>query len=147
MTYSEYKNILPNQELLSDDVPQQQEKQVGYKLQKMNVFSSIQLNTLHRCNSTDNFCAQDIWIQKQLFHWHSQWRREQRNRYLKWVQEVRINKKAMIIELVSAATDGSICITESDALLLIIISKHSLEMWMTINIMGAVVKQKNPHLH
>lgn len=32
MTYSEYKNILPNQELLSDDVPQQQEKQAGYKL-------------------------------------------------------------------------------------------------------------------
>lgn len=27
MTYSEYKNILPNQEFLSDDVPQQQEKQ------------------------------------------------------------------------------------------------------------------------
>lgn len=27
MAYSEYKNILPNQELLSDDVPQQQEKQ------------------------------------------------------------------------------------------------------------------------
>lgn len=52
----------------------------------------------------------------------------------------------MIIELVSA-TDGSTGITGSKALLLLIISKHSVEMWMAFNIMGAAVKTKKLHLH
>lgn len=46
-----------------------------------------------------------------------------------------------MIELVSATTDGSTGITESKAALLIIITEHSVETCITLNIMGAVEKK------
>lgn len=51
-----------------------------------------------------------------------------------------INKKWRI-ESVPATTDGSTGITRSKGSLLVIITEHSVETWVTLNIMGAMVNK------